>query len=605
MTLYTGGAPALDSRTLLDLPSTSGETFGASFREAFSENPGTAAYRIAELTAANNDFEWTSPSTWFDGQDAQRMPAEEARQKVKGLGLDGIQIPNQGITEDALDILIERHRAQLARNQTLARSNSSFVPGLAGGLAATFVDPLNVAAAFIPIVGEARYAALVARQTSAFGRAGARAGVGAIEGAAGAALLEPLPLFAAHQDQTDYGLTDSLVNVAFGGILGGGLHSAGGAISDAVRRRAAEANPGNPLPDSPNIGAAADSTIRVADGDIQFTPAGATSMSLADLAARAPSPQTFTRALDDDPYEAVRSTLAKQIQNDEDYLNRRAQRQAAEEIANGIDTGGRVEGVRALRTELAEVEEQLSGINDLRNRLQAENQQRGMSRSRARNAANIRARTTQRELSARRDELTSTIEGNRRAEMNTQDRVLLMRGEIPERYREQVEQRTRELRDGFRENPLGAGIRTARSRAEGAHWRTRADALRAAVAQSVTGQRIDAEAIYDLNGNDPVKARAAFERIKNPQPRQPDELATQEVQRADETVTANYDELEDSRAALDEEEQRFRESVARMSEEDRAVIERSSPELAEAETLAQSAQRYGQAYRAAAFCNLN
>ncbi|KAA0020719.1 hypothetical protein F0A16_02720 [Salinicola corii] len=603
MTFYTGGAPALDSRTLLDLPSTTGDAFEAGFDDAFADNPGTSVVRIAELSAANNGFEWTSPSTWFDGQGPDRMPASEARQKVKGLGLEGISIPDQGITSDALDILVDRHRAELARNQMLARSESSMVPQVFGGLAATFVDPLNIAAAFIPIVGEARYASLVARQTSALGRAGARAGVGAIEGAAGAALLEPLPLFAANQDQTEYGLSDSLTNIAFGGILGGGLHSAGGAISDAVRRRAAEANPGNPVPDAPDIPGVDTPSVRVADGDLKFTPSGVTSMSLSDLAARAPSPQTFTRALDDDPIEAVRTTLAKQVQNDEAYLNRRAQRQAAEEIANQIDTGGRVEGVRALRTELADVETQLSGINDLRNRLQVENQQRGMSRSRARNAANIRARTAQRELSARRDELTSTIEGNRRAEMSTQDRVRLLRGEVPEQFREQIDQRATEIRDGLRQNPLGAGIRTARSRAEGAHWRTRADALRAAVVQSVTGQRIDAEAIYDLS--DPTRSRAAMERIKNPQPRQADPQSVAESQRAQEVVTENFDDLEDSRAALAEEEQRFRESVARMSDEDRALIERSSPELQEADQLAQAAQRYSLAYREAVFCNLN
>ncbi|HBM7739289.1 TPA: hypothetical protein LZ417_005308, partial [Escherichia coli] len=108
---------------------------------------------------------------------------------------------------------------------------------IAASLGASLLDPLNIASAFVPVVGEARYANLLARAASPLGRAGVRAGVGALEGAVGAAIIEPLPLLAAAQDQTDYGLSDSLANIALGGLLGGGLHTVGGAISDALKRR--------------------------------------------------------------------------------------------------------------------------------------------------------------------------------------------------------------------------------------------------------------------------------------------------------------------------------------------------------------------------------
>ena len=42
------------------------------------------------------------------------------------------------------------------------------------------LDPLNIASAFVPVVGEARYANLLARAASPLGRAGVRAGVGAL-----------------------------------------------------------------------------------------------------------------------------------------------------------------------------------------------------------------------------------------------------------------------------------------------------------------------------------------------------------------------------------------------------------------------------------------
>ncbi|TDX30754.1 hypothetical protein DFO67_1049 [Modicisalibacter xianhensis] len=603
MTYYTGGAPKLDSRTLLDVPASTGETFGASFEGSFNDNPATSLYRIGELTAAEQGFEWTSPSTWIDGKEPARLPATEARQKVKGLGLDSIKIPDQGITEDALEILVRRHQEDLARDQVLQRApQGSTLVQVAAGLAATFVDPLNIAAAFIPIVGEARYAALVSRQTSALGRAGVRAGMGAIEGAAGAALLEPLPLLAAYQDQSEYGLSDTLTNIAFGSVLGGGLHATGGAISDAVRRRAASANPGNPLPDAPNVGSltpalAPDRMTTSTIGD-----QGITSLSLADLAARAPSPQAMARALDEDPFEAIRTTLARQIQNDEDLINRRATGQAAREIAEQMDTSGRIGNVADMRAQLDEVTTELNELDKGFRQRAKEFQGQGMRRKEAERAARDAIAQRRQQLTTQRDQIDNVLKVNRQAEMNTEARTLLQRGEIPARYRDQVEQRAAQIREGFKANPLGANLRTARERAQAAHWTVRRDALRAAVVQSVTGRRIDAEAIYDLQ--DPSRARAAFERLRSPVPRQPDNLAVSESQRAQETVTPQYDELEDARAALAEEERRFNEVVARMSEDQRTMIEQSSPELEEAVTLAQLAQRYGQAYRAAAYCNL-
>jgi hypothetical protein len=65
-------------------------------------------------------------------------------------------------------------------------------------------------------------------------RAAVRAQVGAVEGLAGAALLEPLVYGIATDLQKDYTLADSFLNVAFGTILGGGLHVGGGAVRDHI-----------------------------------------------------------------------------------------------------------------------------------------------------------------------------------------------------------------------------------------------------------------------------------------------------------------------------------------------------------------------------------
>ena len=76
----------------------------------------------------------------------------------------------------------------------------------------------------------------MANTSSAIGRAGVRAGVGAAEGFVGAAVVEPIVLLAAEAEQADYGLYDSFMNLTFGTVLGGGLHSGLGAISDVIGR---------------------------------------------------------------------------------------------------------------------------------------------------------------------------------------------------------------------------------------------------------------------------------------------------------------------------------------------------------------------------------
>jgi hypothetical protein len=95
------------------------------------------------------------------------------------------------------------------------------------------LDPLNVASAFIPVVGEARFAALA----GCIGVGGARAVTGAVEGAVGAAILEPIVLAGARYEQADYDIVDSLANIAFGAGIGAGLHFAGGALKDRIEVR--------------------------------------------------------------------------------------------------------------------------------------------------------------------------------------------------------------------------------------------------------------------------------------------------------------------------------------------------------------------------------
>ena len=99
---------------------------------------------------------------------------------------------------------------------------------LAVGIGGSFLDPINIGASFIPVFGQARFAAIAARTSLRT----ARVAKGAVEGSFGAAVVEPIVYSSAQRVQADYGLVDSFMNIGFGTILGTGLHVGAGKLKD-------------------------------------------------------------------------------------------------------------------------------------------------------------------------------------------------------------------------------------------------------------------------------------------------------------------------------------------------------------------------------------
>jgi hypothetical protein len=168
-----------------------------------------------------------------DFGESQQLTRDEAMQRVGNLPLD---IPIEGIRADSLDQLITWKQAEVKRNSVLARAKGGVLEGtmqFTTGLATSLADPLNIASAFIPVFGQAKYASMLAKAGTSVGqRALVRAQVGAVEGVVGAAMLEPIILASASQTQSDYGLMDSTLNLVFGGLMGGGLHASLGVLAD-------------------------------------------------------------------------------------------------------------------------------------------------------------------------------------------------------------------------------------------------------------------------------------------------------------------------------------------------------------------------------------
>jgi hypothetical protein len=177
------------------------EEFNPAYQEAPLLSPEEANAKYGIRSGNNTLLGWTQPVREIEAQELNRLKHEE-----------------------------------LGRQDIINRGQGGFFQGLAKfvvGAGASMIDPANLLSTFVPVFGEARAAAMLARAGEAvLPRMAVRAGIGAVEGAAGAALLEPFNYTVSHAEQRDYSMTDSLSNIAFGGILGGGLHAGFGVVAD-------------------------------------------------------------------------------------------------------------------------------------------------------------------------------------------------------------------------------------------------------------------------------------------------------------------------------------------------------------------------------------
>jgi hypothetical protein len=234
------------------------DTLSATASETWTQSPLSSIKRMLDLSAEQNGLAGGlggGAEFGIEQRDEPATPiisADIARQRIKDESLD-LKVPDTGIPQGALEILIERKKEENRRKDILSRGPDGIAAGAAQlgvGLGVSLFDPINIASAFIPVVGPARYAAMLERASGPLARAGIRAGVGVVEGTVGAAVIEPIVLAAARQEQSDYTLADSLLNIALGGVLGGGLHAGLGAASEAIARglNRGQARATEPLP---------------------------------------------------------------------------------------------------------------------------------------------------------------------------------------------------------------------------------------------------------------------------------------------------------------------------------------------------------------------
>lgn len=194
----------------------------------------------AQAAGISTDYDETGfPVVSYSKKTPDIMGMEEQAQRIKEAGLEEELKPVAGYSGPMLDVIIERKRAARERKITRAAAPDSWAPvGFAVELGVSMLDPINIALSFVPIVPEARALALLAKAGTGVRRAVARGGIGAVEGAASAAIVEPLTALSKLQDQEDYGLVDSLSNIVHGAVTSAALNPLAGAVGERLRAKA-------------------------------------------------------------------------------------------------------------------------------------------------------------------------------------------------------------------------------------------------------------------------------------------------------------------------------------------------------------------------------
>jgi hypothetical protein len=207
------------------------ESLGAVAADNWNFNPVMSLWNYSDLSEARNKSKFIKENM------IDRLELNKEHAKI-GLYFEEDEY------QSVVDIMVREKNEERARQNIMMRGprgswnplSGGFYVGaakFATGLATSMVDPINVAASFIPVFGQTNFARLVARQ----GFTKARAVRGAVEGAVGATLVEPIVYGVAQSLQADYDMYDSFLNVTFGTVLGSGLHVGAGKLKDINTRR--------------------------------------------------------------------------------------------------------------------------------------------------------------------------------------------------------------------------------------------------------------------------------------------------------------------------------------------------------------------------------
>ncbi|MFT8365846.1 MAG: hypothetical protein ABF812_08645 [Gluconobacter cerinus] len=241
MPFYTQGQEVFSNTQnsgIEDLQSSFGQGVAASIAQ------GAASTPIAQMGDVARHFD--------EGRnDILTLSPEEANARY---GIPGVLSFKAGVADSVAADLNGAKRRQMLRQDAIDSGPQGVLASVARGAAGMipqFMDPINLGASFVPGLGDARMASLLAEGAYTAERFGAgrladgllgqaarteatgatlqatRAGrllQGASQGAMGQAALEPLNYAFDRDEHNDWSMGQALGDIAFGGVLGGGLH---------------------------------------------------------------------------------------------------------------------------------------------------------------------------------------------------------------------------------------------------------------------------------------------------------------------------------------------------------------------------------------------
>ncbi|PVX84354.1 hypothetical protein [Paraburkholderia unamae] len=458
--------------------------------EYLSAQGGTALQSIEDrwnfLTGARADntvIGYTPEGQAIYGSDPsqQRIAPDVAQKQLDAAGVK-MQAPSDGMYQDTLDSLVQRQQEKAARDVAISASpvGARSVLGFGVQAATSMLDPLNIASSFVPVIGPMKYTALLADAGSGLARLGIRAGVGAAEGAAGAALMQPVDYLASRNVGDDYTMTQALENVAFGAAFGSGLHSTFGAVHDLAFGAPRKPNtniptdvPQTPVDEAPAAGAPTPLVIRLDTGDVPISPLGSAWMnnSVSHETRVAATSTAVSQLLDGRNIEVdpvIRADPALQLslalrQQPTDMEMALAQARGDVEPQLRAELTAQA-GNQAERGAVSQMQAQLDEINaelaqpsaPAREDVKALQEGQKLKFKDAQARAQAELDTRRADLTTQAQRLTQAIEMNRQASQAAQDLAALDRGEFPERYQDRVNARAQQLLAG---DPLTAAIR--------------------------------------------------------------------------------------------------------------------------------------------------
>ena len=190
----------------------------ANIVNTWNYNPTYSLWRKGEELSAYN-------------QDNTLVDRNELNEKYGKLGLNF----KEDTRKEVVDYLVKRKELERERASIIQRGPQNiFAKGsfFLTSLGTSFVVPVNIVASVIPVVGQGRFAAMVARS----GKNVARMKKGFVEGLVGNTAVEPIVYGVHRSQQSDYDQYDSFINIAAGGLLGSTFHAGFGRIGDYLAK---------------------------------------------------------------------------------------------------------------------------------------------------------------------------------------------------------------------------------------------------------------------------------------------------------------------------------------------------------------------------------